>query len=491
MSEPDLPDDLSRWPENPYRLLGVAPGVRPRDLRRAYTRLIRVYKPEQFPEHFRRIREAYETLLRHTDLFDSPDETPEPAPEPARPPDPGPREEPSAAATTPPDEVPAPAPPRWHRPRDLDEELGNLWRLAREGQEAEAYRRLVQLSEQHPGQSAVCLRLYWLLTVAPELDGRRSPCDWLAQGLVASGLTGPLRELYREEVEDDPAEALSSRYARLLRCDVRPGLLADLVEWRWRAAVRLGQWEYLAADVAALRPRLLREDEEVWLRLLFTLADGLAWVDAPPGLDLMKACRREIKEHEHLGRRLAAEFDRFDFLVAVSEGWHTLRKARAAPPILLQLVAVSWKRPFAEVRPGLFAVLERVGQEPRKWLDHFDTVAHQAAPVLAWVGRLLDQLEQELAEPPADVPDAAALRELALEFFDAEGPSNYRSYRPRFLTFCLREAVAPERVAEVAPDRPAQWPSKGVSLSQAIATDWPLRYVYRAYRLFWASGAGA
>ena len=64
MSDHALPDDLSQWPSDPHELLGVAHGVAPRELRRAYTRLIRRYKPEQHPEHFRRIREAYEDCLQ-------------------------------------------------------------------------------------------------------------------------------------------------------------------------------------------------------------------------------------------------------------------------------------------------------------------------------------------------------------------------------------------------------------------------------------------
>ena len=64
-----LPDDPARWPADPHELLGVPRDVNPRDLRRAYTKLIRAYKPEQFPEQFRRIRAAYEAALRLAEFF--------------------------------------------------------------------------------------------------------------------------------------------------------------------------------------------------------------------------------------------------------------------------------------------------------------------------------------------------------------------------------------------------------------------------------------
>ena len=65
MSDSHLPDDPAQWPANPFTLLGVDQKVDRRELRRAYTRLIRRFKPEHFPEQFRRIRDAYESVERY------------------------------------------------------------------------------------------------------------------------------------------------------------------------------------------------------------------------------------------------------------------------------------------------------------------------------------------------------------------------------------------------------------------------------------------
>jgi DnaJ domain len=80
MSEHPLPEDPADWPKNCYDLLGVTGGMQPRDLRRAYNRLIRIYKPEQYPEQFRRIREAYESLLRMAEWFGNFEEAPTESP---------------------------------------------------------------------------------------------------------------------------------------------------------------------------------------------------------------------------------------------------------------------------------------------------------------------------------------------------------------------------------------------------------------------------
>ncbi len=63
MPEP-LPDDPRDWPHDPFLLLGVEPSATETDVKRAYTRLIRRFKPEHFPEQFRRVREAYEAALQ-------------------------------------------------------------------------------------------------------------------------------------------------------------------------------------------------------------------------------------------------------------------------------------------------------------------------------------------------------------------------------------------------------------------------------------------
>jgi hypothetical protein len=54
--------DWSLLPKNPYKFFGVSRSDDARTLKRAYGRLIRVYKPEKFPDEFKKIRAAYESL---------------------------------------------------------------------------------------------------------------------------------------------------------------------------------------------------------------------------------------------------------------------------------------------------------------------------------------------------------------------------------------------------------------------------------------------
>lgn len=537
MSEYQLPEDLSQWPKDPYRLLGVTRGIGPRDLKRAYTRLIRTFKPEQFPEHFRRIREAYETVLRFVEIFGAMDIAPSEEAPPAKlqaTPDQAPPDQVAPDQAAPKEEtnesvdVPMlrhgifgddPPPEPIHFPRmELDkpaqqapaphgDDPAALWQLAVYGDDAEAYRRLRELDQRQPGRTEICLALYWLVVLNPQLDPQRTPADWLVHGLQANGLSGPLRELYRREVADDPNEGTSARCGRLLDLELAAPAVADLIEWRWQAAGRLGHWWIIAEDLERLRPKLLRDDEEIWARLLFSAVEQLTAMQDPKATLLIRQTLDEVKQFEHLQSRLADALDRHEFLLEVSRGLQVLRqelredvetqallmetrrylgepepiqpKQAEIPLALLELIPLSWTRPFPEVRPLLLHFLNDVARQPWTFLRAFDHVQAQSSAVLGQFGNLLLMLRDTMP----DVEEQRTGDELTSpirQFLTSKDWDTYASFRGELLGFCLREVVAPELVAEAVA---AQGDTQ---LAQRIVEDWPLRYVWLSYRLFWA-----
>ncbi|MDB2685671.1 J domain-containing protein [Mariniblastus sp.] len=58
----DLPEDSSRWPEDPFELLNLQRSDDARTAKRAYFKLIRKYKPDRSPVEFQKIRAAYESV---------------------------------------------------------------------------------------------------------------------------------------------------------------------------------------------------------------------------------------------------------------------------------------------------------------------------------------------------------------------------------------------------------------------------------------------
>ncbi|MEM7155801.1 MAG: J domain-containing protein [Myxococcota bacterium] len=57
--------------DDPYVLLDVRPGAKTEQIRRAYLRRIKIYKPDRHPAEFRRIREAYDRLREREAWFDA------------------------------------------------------------------------------------------------------------------------------------------------------------------------------------------------------------------------------------------------------------------------------------------------------------------------------------------------------------------------------------------------------------------------------------
>jgi hypothetical protein len=477
-----LPAEVERWPDDPYELLGVSRRAAPQEVRSAHDRLAAGFDPSRAPEQCHRLRAARDVVLRDLErlrLLETPltlelGPDPEPAPPCLEPPtiDLDPCEAPAAPA-----DAIAPKPlPSGRSP------VIAAWQAALAGQEAEAYRSLVGLSGQGATEEA-CLRLYWLLMARPELDRERSPNDWLVRGLGAGGLSGPLWELYRRALAGE--EALSPRCARLFEAADEADALVELARLRWLAAARAQRWDVPAADLRTLRQRLPASERLAWARLWSAALDHLVWSDLTPARDLAGECLYALRslqsvlpEVEQLQRRAVRLRD-------LAAGWRRLRPEPEVPPALLALVPLSWSRPFPEVRPRLLEFLATAVRLTRQFLVVLD-YTHDQPAVLAEFGRMLEQLQETLPPPPLEARSSSDLAELTFAFLDTADRSTYRNLRPSLLDFCLREAIAPESVAELTADNGYYWLAPERHLSEALANDEPLRLVYLAHQLFWA-----
>lgn len=482
MSEPHLPEDVNRWPRDPFQLLGVQPGVSARELRRAYTQLIRIYKPEQSPEQFRRIREAYD-FIQHYALYYAP--PPEFVP-------PSETDTPDVESVAPhftldaspsPPAVPLPPFTAASRP-DPDDEVDRLWDLGCAGDMESAYFRLRELYQRQPQNSGLVLRLYWLLEAAPELDPVRQPSDWLVTGLRAQGLMGPFRELYRRVIEGNPTEAFSNRFTDLLCMPVPPQQLLDLVAWRWRAATQIADWEIIANDLDLLRMRCLREDEDAWGRILILAADQLAWRRNAPAAMLFRNVCAQLEEMTHVHQRLAYELTQIDVLLDLAAQWKVMSERDTGLAPLLDLVPLSWTRPLSDFRPALLAYLGQIARNPQQILERFSSLAYSAPVLLGQFGRILQVLQFDAATPQTDRPSPDSLARQLGKLLAEANSTDYHVFRQVIFQYCLRETIAVEDATESAIDDPhfrAYQP-----LFQSLYEDWALRYVCQANRLFWS-----
>ena len=212
MSEHTLPDDCLAVARQPVRAARrrarrqrarPAPGLRP-----PHPHL----QARAFPEQFRRIRAAYEAVQGYAPFyttFEAPADPPAPPAE-------------SRPAERPPSEVPeadspdAPAAERT-RPR-CRARWRKSWTRPGTGPSTATRRGPMRACSNcttgirgAPKPASGCTAC----SASPRswTTGGR-PCDFLAEGLRQAGGGGPCHELYRREIEDDPAEALTGPLRR-------------------------------------------------------------------------------------------------------------------------------------------------------------------------------------------------------------------------------------------------------------------------------------
>ncbi|OWK47295.1 J domain-containing protein [Fimbriiglobus ruber] len=425
MSGSDLPDDPRTWPTNPFELLGVPYGAADADIKRAYTRLIRRFKPEHHAEQFRLIREAYEACLRQASWFRvDADAEPEPAPIVV------PRDRPTASrseniepkrVTPPADEVPIPPPsadpdeaalgskpeasqpapesdfgaddasederpiPPW---RAADRTL-QLWALAVGGAEAEAYAGLVEQSRYEPDRVDVPLRLYWLSALNPSLDPTRTRHHWLADALARSNLRGPAVELYRRELETNPDQALYGPYDRLLSVPAVPRDLLTLARCRIVVAGREGRGGAIKSDLAAVKDRVRDYSDSEWLGLVVAAADWGVWT---PGGVVEEVCRTELAGLKYLELNHGGLFDRVEDGQAVAAA---VLKSKSLPLELVAVVRAFWAGSAVPGRRVMDAAISVIESDPARYLFMFDYVLRESGETVI---RLLTRaLERYLA----------------------------------------------------------------------------------------------
>lgn len=485
MSGGHLPDDPARWPKDPYRLLGVDRSVDFRSLRRAYVRLIRIYRPEHFPEQFRRIREAYECLEGYVrfrqQCADEPSgedsEGPHDAAVSGREGERGSDNEPSSPAVS----AVSPRAP-------ILSPVEIAWGLAREGKPGEAYRQLRELERQQPGNEDLCLRLYWLLLLHPALEPGRDRRSWLVAGLAAAGLSGPLRELYGRELAGDPAEAGRERCRRLLEPPAPLRERAAFAMHCWPHLGLAGRWDLISQDLVQFREQVAASDVNLWTRMLLVAAEQFRWqTDQTACARLADACHREIEEYSEEHHQLTAELDRGDYLGVLTAELRKLQESRCLPFEMDQQLAAflrrSWSQPFRMVQEELLALVRPMAEDPLPALEQLDRLYRTSAVVLHQLNLQVQSLYYQRHDFRDDSGQIEACRQAVSTYFGGLGASVYEQLRRKTLLFCLRHRMTIEQLQRASSDFP---------LSDALTEQWkkdlPLHCLTTACEAFWAAG---
>jgi hypothetical protein len=117
-------------------------------------------------------------------------------------------------------------------------------------------------------------------------------------------------------------------------------------------------------------------------------------------------------------------------------------------------------------------------------LSELTVWAEKAPTMLAQFNRLLDDLEMSM-EPELVSRTQEETAAVVLEYLRICEWFKYKAWRPELAYFCTHEAITPEQIAEIVAHAASFQYSTDQHLAQLLISDWPLRHLCRAHRLFW------
>ena len=485
MSAEPLSDDLSGWPTDPFEVLGLPHHAHAKAVKRAYTQLLRRFKPEHSPQHFQRLRAAYESaaqLAAWREQFQASEENDEAAstapseaeldsshvPE-------------SHSEVVPVDEAEAAPPSPWRVVRSSPpiDPVEVAWREACNAQVPEAYRRLVAWHEDRqctagPTMARGYAQLYWLLTLYPELAPDSAASDWLAQGLTLCPDDWQLLELFRREVGREPHEGFRPAVEAML-ASLPPGKLAQVLPIRWRAAQELDS-ETILQELNHYRPRIAYDDPAAWGRLLVAGLEHC--VLSSPGSDALQPMIREL-ESITFAQQLGSQLDRLDLLLNVADQWPELTRSKT-PRRWLRLLRECYTKSEAENDLLLAEIVTDMAAYPIGSLHCLDRL-EKDHPLAALIFR--EQLEGYCRRRGAGLDDDEELvGELSLPPQLCRAIQQFRMYewvRNELVEWSLAEHLPLTQCVGLISTM------TGIDLEDDIFQDRSYRLVFAAWRIFW------
>lgn len=518
MSKSHLPDDLSRWPQNPFEILDVTPQVESGELRRKYAALIRRFKPEQYPEHFQRIRAAYELVRGIIEQRSGSPLDPFPALPIPSPPLPAPevRQPPVIEKSpAPPSEPRVPSPSRDEIP-EIERLKNSIWKIVMEGDVEEAYRQLNRLVKTHSDDQSLYIRLYWMHVLFPDLDEVNPPSRWLVSGILQCRETSQLYELLNRELCHFPEESLTDRFLQVILVAFQGTFGLNLLRLRWETARSLGNHVALiAADLERMVPRLELDSEEAAVRVQVLAFENLVWCSDPLAEARLKSIQDALDRITDIRLGEELQLDQLTQLVVLADSWKgavaemTSKKQDLGFPLnrdplqLENLVPAFWISTGPHYHIALNRTIAAIADQPSRAFDALDFLVRIRSPIILHVARTLDLWVQyhapsQTVEPMLDErtriiqilhPQLERERK-RIQFADfrteEQKQADYHKLRLLILDLVADEYIWFGSIAHVLRSEYVPQPLSG-RLAEGLENDFSLRIVCMILYLFWLS----
>ena len=531
--EDELPEDINHWPTDPYVLIGITSGASRRDLKRAYTKLIRRFKPEHFPEQFRRLREAYESLDNHLEWRELREQR---FPEPIDPAKTSESRDPDSRELTRPSEKHSHSSNDSPHRRDdtgidafesidlsdvstplqlgTESDSVQLWQQFLDGGDLGLiYGKLQEVSSHSALSETGYLQLYWILTLSPGLNIDRDPCSWLLEAVRQHGLSRQLQSILSIE-----ARRRSGKVPVLLTEDLLDQIrsasqVVKFLEARWYVARRTWRFDVIKDDLERFRKRFLDEPIE-WAALLQAAVRQLVMVQSDSESSILVAVQGDLKQSLN-GLEFNWLWDWCDSTIALHKAWLLSRypdhcipsvtmihctdlnghpmtlahcdalKTRSLLERLSSLTMDTWDRSSYQILSDLQAFCFDLTKVPEESLSHLLAINQVVRPLLGYLLQLLqEQLFEANVEENYGITDATRRD---LKAFVCRNLWAYRRWEITVLKFCLDAAVTPNEVATTLEEFADQLPDNVHELGQTIRNHLPLQCLVLAQRVVWST----
>lgn len=485
----ELPDDLQRWPRDPYQLLGLDRAADERTAKRAYFKLIKKFKPDKFPAEFQLIREAYDQVQLQLSWKTDRDNGQQ---SPARQRE---KEMDSRAEST--DDF------RPQRSLSTTALANDPFEKFQQQLAAGDVKRAVAIINQidsSANRSVVArasMTKYFLSLFFPSAsesnqhnpnllrsqaqnrasDGELKRITRLLSALSDSRFQFLMLERLSAELETNPRLATCEPVNQFLqRCEDVEALEA-VVRLRWQA-IGLLDWRVVVEDFNSLKPRSLELGSR-WERLITESLEYTVWHHHAGCGKHNHDCWEEISQSTNTWAA-----DTVELLILAAEQWQSIR-----PKCRWQAV-FPWLRNSAPktLRNWLLPVAIEINADRDGSLDELNILSREASLAMEIFVQGLQRLASLEADDEwlddefgSDEQDWTGLREQVACFFYDTHFYDYRVGRRSVLEFCINNQLHPFDFAQAADTFLGE--QESIGWASLIRNDGPLLSVYYASQI--------
>lgn len=457
MTPEEIPESLDDWPADDHELLGVDRRASEMEIKRAYAARIKRFKPERFPQHFRRLREAFERVRNQNRWYSANDD--EDASEDQE------STQQTGESTEPPNEASG---------EIVEAARDDRWDRACAGEHVEIYAIYREEIDRRPTDAETYVRLFWLLMAFPSLDDGLDPVVWLCRGLSAGAEPYRLASLVSDDLLHRPAAAFHEAVS---------GVVASTAPWKVRSRLAVRRWHSLVVSDANPGP-FVRDD----LRALESGRDGED--DASVRLAAAEALFLEGRNHAdlinsllgalmHRGDAFSMNEDRLDRAVLLGEQV-VKRSPKTLPRHALRAALLVNGNTYEAALFVLWDYVERLASEPQMILDDLAALLRDYPTVFYLIERGINWL--------APRNGLEVEREIDPEFWKIlDSPELERNVsQPEWaFLFCIRFWVSPKQLGDAATKSKSLLSTKATAAIVAHSDDPVLTLAWRIYALAW------